>query len=197
MAPAKVSELRQQLSAFIARRVNNATDVEDLTQDVFLKMQLNLSELRQEQKIGPWLYKIARNRIIDYYRSNYRKLARENYQSELPEDLPVLETTGLEDEPNQNRELAACLRPMLDKLPEKYGMALKAFEFEDKSGLELAAELGLTHSGAKSRVQRGRELLKKELQACCAFELDRRGNVLDFRERPEYRGQDKKNCGSC
>jgi len=74
---------------------------------------------------------------------------------------------------------------MINSLPEKYQEAIKFIEFENVSQKELASKLEISYSGAKSRVQRGRELLKSLLIQCCDVSTDKFGNVIDYR---------KKNC---
>jgi RNA polymerase sigma-70 factor (ECF subfamily) len=76
--------------------------------------------------------------------------------------------------------LAASLRSMIDCLPEEYREALILTEFEGITQQELAQRLGLSLSGAKSRVQRGRKMLREMLLACCHFEFDRLGKVIDY-----------------
>ena len=94
------------------KRVQEEHDAEDILQDVFAKIHTNLSSLKGEEKVTAWVYQIARNSIIDYYRHRSR-VGTQN--SEFPEDIPqyVPEEDTLE-------EITSCLRPMIDELPEKY-----------------------------------------------------------------------------
>jgi RNA polymerase sigma-70 factor (ECF subfamily) len=66
-----------------------------------------------------------------------------------------------------------------------YRQAVQLSEIEGLPQQEVADRLGLSLSGAKSRIQRGRLMLKDELERCCRFEFDRRGNVMDYEPRPE------------
>jgi RNA polymerase sigma-70 factor (ECF subfamily) len=75
------------------------------------------------------------------------------------------------------------LPELIDDLPATYRDAVRLHEIEGLSQQAVADRLGLSLSGAKSRVQRGRERLRAELERCCSFELDRRGNVLDYERR--------------
>ena len=88
-----------------------------------------------------------------------------------------------DDENEAQRDLARSMRDMLRCLPEKYGQALRLTEFEGLSQTALAERLGLSLSGAKSRVQRAREKLREALLDCCHVELDRLGQVLHFEPR--------------
>jgi len=171
----------EPLEKFIAKRVANPHDVEDLLQEVFVKISLRLDTLLDQEKIHAWIYQIARNVIIDYYRSG-RSFA------ELPEDLTELgegvggpsAETG--ESGNVNAEMASCLTGMVQQLPEKYREAILLTEFENLTQKALAEQLGLSVSGAKSRVQRARKLLKDMMLDCCRLEFDRCGNIIDFQQ---------------
>jgi RNA polymerase sigma-70 factor (ECF subfamily) len=87
-------------------------------------------------------------------------------------------------------ELAGCLRPMIERLPEEYRQAVVLVDLEGLGQREAAVQLGLSLSGMKSRVQRGRRQLKGMLEACCAIELDRRRGMTDYEVRDQT-------CNSC
>jgi RNA polymerase sigma-70 factor (ECF subfamily) len=164
--------LRDGLRRFIARRVSKEHDVEDVLQDVFCRIHARLSTLKDSGKLHAWVYQIARHAVVDYYRSH-------RVTVELPENL---EDTRIQlpESPEASRDMASCLRPMIDDLPEIYRQALILTEFEGLTQKELGLRLGLSPSGAKSRVQRARGMLKKMLLACCQFEFDRSGQILDY-----------------
>ncbi len=80
-------------------------------------------------------------------------------------------------------ELAGCLRPMIDRLDTTYREALVLVELDRLTHRAAAERLGLSLSGMKSRVQRGRRRLKRLLRECCIIELDRRHRVVDYAVR--------------
>src|SRR5260221_11649371 len=80
-------------------------------------------------------------------------------------------------------ELIPCIQEMIDDLPVDYRQALILTEYQGLTQKELAERLGLSFSGAKSRVQRAREKLKQQLLECCHFELDRRGHIINYQPR--------------
>ena len=169
------NEFAEKLGLFIRSRVADPATAEDIRQEVFLKVQKKLSQLDDPTKLQGWLYLIARNAIVDHYRA--RKPT-----AELPESLPA------PDEPHDDPEfdgLKAAFRRMIHSLPDPYRDALVLTEFQGLSQKELAHRLGISLSGAKSRVQRARALLKKDLLACCKFEFDRRGSVIDCNPRTD------------
>ncbi len=167
------------LKSFIKNRVSNEQDAEDILQDVFFKIHRNIKDLKATEKINAWVYRIARNSIIDFYRT--QKFKKEI--SELSEDIAI----EIEDETTENEEIAKCLKTMIMHLPEGYKQALILTEFQNLTQKELSKSLGLSVSGAKSRVQRARTELKRVLLDCCELELDRRGNIIEY----------KKKCNDC
>lgn len=176
-------DVRDGLRAFIAKRVANQAEVEDILQEVFLRVHRRLDRLNDPDRVVAWLYQIARNAIIDYYRSPERR-------RELPVGLAVdmerntAASMPAEDESGQFRtELAACLRPMLDRLSKDNRDAVTMVELEGLTQEAAAKRLGLSVSGMKSRVQRGRKQLKQMLDECCLIQLDGRRGVAGYEVR--------------
>jgi RNA polymerase sigma-70 factor (ECF subfamily) len=166
----------EPLHTFIRNRVENPNDVEDLLQETFIKIHNRLDTVRDEEKLTSWLYQVARNTIIDFYRGRRRI-------DPLPDEIPV-PPEPLEADPQAR--LATGLTELINALPAKYRQALMLTEIQGMKQVDLADRLGLSVSGAKSRVQRGREMLRQELLACCHIEFDRRGLPVDYTPRPGY-----------
>ena len=169
-------EFSLPLKVFIGKRISNAQDVDDVLQDIFLKIHNNADSIKDDTKIHAWVYRITRNAVIDYYR---KKAAVE--MVELPDDLINESAEDL----SANSEIAACLKNMIDSLPEKYKEAVILTEFQNLTQKELSEKMGLSLSGAKSRVQRGRKKLKQMLLGCCHLEFDQLGNVIDYKHRSD------------
>jgi RNA polymerase sigma-70 factor (ECF subfamily) len=163
------------LERFIRNRISNDQDVDDILQEVFLKIHNNLDSLINDNKIHAWVYRITRNTIIDYY----RKKASIEFM-EMPDDLMYEEN---DEDLSFNSEMALCLKTMIDSLPEKYKEALVLTEYQNLTIKEISEKTELSLSGAKSRVQRGRKMLKKMLLGCCHLEFDRLGNVIEYKHR--------------
>ena len=168
------------LRAFIARRVADEAEIDDIVQEVFLRVHRRLDSLKDPQKIVSWIYQITRHTIIDHYRSMRRR--REipaGLAGDVADRVPV--SLPRTDEPGRLRtELAACLRPMLDRLSKDYRDAVTLVELEGLTQQAAATRIGLSLSAIKSRVQRGRQQLKRMLNECCLIQLDRRGGVADY-----------------
>jgi RNA polymerase sigma-70 factor, ECF subfamily len=159
-------DLHGEVRRFVARRVP-ADVVDDLTQDVFLRMHEHAGELRDTTLLAPWLFRVARNAIADTHRK-----ARP-----MEPFVDAVDETGNDAAENLNEEVATWIEPMLSILPEEYREALRLTELQGLSQKELAERLGISMSGARSRVQRGREMLDEVLRACCRIEVDARGNI--------------------
>jgi RNA polymerase sigma-70 factor, ECF subfamily len=176
-------ELREPLAGLIARRVADPQDAEDVLQDVMLRIHRHSDELADADRLAAWVHRIARNAIVDHYR---RRAARPELPAGAAGDLePRADDTELGESASGTlrQELAACLRPLVDRLPESQREALVLTEFEGLSQVEAARRLGISVSGAKARVQRGRAQLKTLLLDCCHVELDRRGGITEYRAR--------------
>ncbi|MGC6174002.1 RNA polymerase sigma factor SigZ [Lacrimispora sp. 38-1] len=166
-------EFSVPLRIFIKRRINNEQDVEDVLQNVFMKIYNNINKLEKLNNIHAWVYTVTKNTIIDYYRMQ----KHDSYLNELSEDIAICENL---DEKTTINEISHCLIMMIQYLPEKYKQALTLTEIENVTQKQLADKAGLSVSGAKSRVQRARELLKEEFLSCCNLEIDGRGNIIDY-----------------
>lgn len=163
-------EHRSLLRGYIARRVRERDAVDDVLQEVFLKVNVGLHTVKSHGSISAWLYRIAANTIADHYRAQHP-------WEELPDEI-----AAPEPERDYVAELASCLQPLIAELPESYRAALVLSEIEGLPQREVAERLNLSLSGAKSRVQRGRERLRQRLLACCDIETGR-GGIVDYEPR--------------
>ena len=170
-------DFHARLLSFIARRVRDRDSAEDILQEVMLRIHRHAGELERSSAVGAWVHQITRNAIADHYRKASGRRERPS-GIDLDRQQPLLP----EDAAGELRsELAACLRPLLERLPARHREALTLTEIEGLTQATAAAQLGLSTSGMKSRVQRGRAELKELLTDCCEIELDRRGGVSSYR----------------
>jgi RNA polymerase sigma-70 factor (ECF subfamily) len=164
------TDFHKELKAFILNKTRNSTDTDDILQEVFIKIIHNIDKVNQAENLRHYLYGIVRNAINDYFRN--RKPIIDN--TEIEEKITEEETQSL------NTTIAeCCIKPFINKLPNNYRDALLITEFQDISQKELAEKLNISYSGAKSRVQRGKEKLKELLIQCCAYKSDTYGNILE------------------
>jgi RNA polymerase sigma-70 factor (ECF subfamily) len=187
MTTATVEDLWREMHApllrVIARSVSDPRDAEDVLQDVMLRIHRHSDEMDEFEHLSAWVHQVTRSAIIDFYR---RRAARPERPAGTTADLPGLAgaPTPASMPPDVGTELARCLRPLLARLPDKYREALELTEFDGLSQTAAAGRLGLSTSGMKARVQRGRAQLRELLLECCHVELDRRGGVTDYQSRP-------------
>ena len=174
------NKYHSNLRAFIRKRVNDKNAAEDILQDIFVRVHSRIGTLKNRNKLESWLYQITRNSLIDYYRSH-------KVLKELPEWLGQLQASR---EETNRRELSSCLAPMIQQLPEKYRHAIQLSEIEGKTQSEIAEKENISLSGAKSRVQRGRALLKTMLHNCCKIEINSMNQIVQY----DKRGDDCKLC---
>lgn len=166
------NEYHKELKRFVLSKVKDRDISNDILQDVFLKLHSKLDTLKEEDKVKPWLYQITRNTITDYFRG--KKYIVDADAIDLEEET---ETTDI------NEQFSGCVQPHINKLPSIYREALTKTEFENYSQFELAEELNISYSGAKSRVQRAKELLKSYFKQCCNISTDKYGNILSSTEK--------------
>jgi len=172
-------DLEAKLRPFIARRVRADADVDDVVQDVFLRMQRGLPGLRDDERFGPWVYQVARSAIADHLRVTVRHPLTDG----VPHEEDPAPPSDDEDEGGAERELAAYIAPFVAMLPSPYREALTLTELEGITQKAAAEMLGISVSGMKSRVQRGRQHLRGALDACCHIALDARGRVVSCEPR--------------
>ena len=184
-------ELHDGLRGFIAKRVGNSAEVDDLLQEVFLRMHQSIESVKDRGRLVSWVYQITRHVIVDHYRGTERRREIAVGDASDVETAGAYPATTLveEDGIGQERaELARCLRPMLEQLGEDYRVALRLVELEGLTQQEAAKRVGLTTSGMKSRVQRGRQQLRRLLDECCVIQLDARRAIASHAVR------DRKRC---
>jgi RNA polymerase sigma-70 factor (ECF subfamily) len=134
--------------------------------------------LDRADNIGAWLYAAARNAVIDHYRARRRHVGVADL-----EHWPEPDTSG--NLPNSaTRELARCLQPMLGRLHPTARDALTRVDLDGQTHREAAAQLGISVSGMKSRVQRARRELKAQLTSCCQVRTDSTGALSDYEPNP-------------
>lgn len=172
-------EYRKKLLSFIRAKVETAEDAEDILNDVFSKLVKVASENKSPGSLGPWLYRVTKNRIVDYYRS------KEHFE-QLPEDL-----AEEHEKADAIKSISKCMLPMIQALPENYQRPLMLSEIEGQKYKEVANELHLTLSAVKSRILRGRKILYGSILACCEISRDNAGKLIDYEVKLGS------SCGDC
>lgn len=164
------SEFHPRLKHFVLSRIPDESAADDILQDIFLKIHAHIESLKDPAKVERWIYQIARNTIIDHYRT------RKN-EEEIPQNISISEKMP---EKIDCKIGYTSIKAIIETFPKPYAQALLLTEFEGLTRKELAQRLNITVSGAKSRVQRARRMLKAKLAECCRIEYDSHGTVVDY-----------------
>ncbi len=188
---------RERLRQFVAKQVS-ASDVEDVLQEALLRIWRGLGDVRDGERMNAWIYQVARSAIKDAWRRDGR---RRHHEQAFVCESEALQTDLIEPAlPEHSIEpsalLALTLAGFVEGLPPAYRDILRLTEIQGLTQQEAATLLGLSLSGAKSRVQRGRRLLRQELEGCCRLGFDRRGRVIECTLRELNEGYSKRAEGS-
>lgn len=181
---------------FVRQKISDEKDAEDVLQDIFMRIHKGLPKLENRDRVQSWIFGIARRALADYYRKKGRDREEAAGAEVKPEgdDDPVFNLTEFEGDHDVHEEVLSWLIPMIDELPEKYRVPLRMADVEDKTQQEVADHLGLSLSGAKSRVQRGRRKLGEILAACCEVEFGDAGRAVAYRKLEQ---DDEERCDNC
>ncbi len=181
-------ELIRAARSYIGRRVTNPEDRDDLVQEVLLRVHRGLTSLKDQTSPGPWIFGIAHNVVVDHWRKRGRACS-------VPIDEAEIDLGELVDETDDGEVLqqsvATYLADMVTRLESPYRETLMLTELQDMKYADAARRLGISLAAVKSRVLRGRDMLRKSLIRCCEIELGATGRVLDCTPRA------KAGCESC
>lgn len=175
------ADYRPKILRYLTRMVDES-EAEDLTQEVFVKIDRGLQTFRGECKLSTWIYRIATNAALDklgspsFQRTIQDRLSRDLIGSDEPEPdeaeivdqdvwtgekKPSLETRIMRDEMN------ACVRDRLANLPADYRAVLVLSDMEEMPSSEIAKIIGVSVDAAKIRLHRARARLKKDIMTYC------------------------------
>lgn len=181
-------EFHPRIRRYISNMVGEG-EAEDVTQEVFIKVNRALAEFRGESKLSTWVYRIATNTALDRLRSsayheNQKSVTEEGIEELLDdqniwtgEKVPVLEWQVV------RKEMGECIQDYIRKLPENYRIVLALSELEGLSNKETADILGVTTGTVKIRLHRARERLKKDLiENCPSYWLDGNEFIPDLKD---------------
>lgn len=161
-------EFSSQLFGFILSRVHQREDAEDILQEVYLKSIQNIDKLTPDSNLNAWLYTVTRNAINDFFRDK-NKLSNTNGT--------IIEEIFSDEEAFSIKDSFCCLEPHINELPDKYREVILLSEVRGLKHKEIADQLDLSVSAIKSRVVRGRELLKDKFVSCCKYHVNDEGKL--------------------
>ena len=170
-------DFQTSLRAYVGRRVE-AGAVDDVVGDILLLLVCHRDRLAVADEPTAWVFRVAANAIADHHRRRAAEArALTQYAAEIERN------GGASGDASNAAEIAECLTPVIRNLPQFYAEALLLTDIAGLNQTEAAARLGLSTSGMKSRVQRGRSKLKQAILRCCAVAFDCRGGMVDCEPR--------------
>lgn len=181
-----LSKYQSAIRSFLHTKVSNPSDVEDILQDILIKIHRNIHSLKEDTSLKSWIYQISKNAVIDFYRKNgtSRQLHADDFwlseQQSCDEDMTASE-----------HMLAKCVEPFIQALPKDNADLLMAIYINNQSQKAYAEQYNISYSTLKSRVQCARKQLYKLFHDCCEFSVDIHGNIIDCTHR------DKNICSNC
>jgi RNA polymerase sigma-70 factor (ECF subfamily) len=156
------------------------TEAEDLTQEVFLKVNKGLDRFKGGSKLSTWVYRIATNTALDRlrsvaYRQGKREMPLSREDGETDTDSP--HTTASPAEEVVREEMDECILEFVDRLPPDYRTVIVLSELKELKNREIAEILGISLDAVKIRLHRARQRLRKEFEAGCDLYSDRDGEL--------------------
>ncbi len=173
------SEYRASLKSFLHSKVSSPDEVDDLLQEIMIKIYKNLSVIKSESSVKSWVFQVANNTIIDFY----RKRAKLN-------KLGSEELWYSEKNSEVEQSLSQCVIPFINALSLESAELLTAIDLKGQSQVSYGEEHRISYSTLKSRVQKARRELRALFEDCCDFTFDSRGNIADFEEK-------SRSCENC
>lgn len=177
------ASFHSKIHRYLARKVGEA-EAEDLTQMVFIRVNQALQNFRGESSLATWIYRIAANVVLDKVRS---PSFRDNRQESPADELTVSSTEAANlwtgevppaiDQHLIRKEINACIRGVVEKLPEQSCAVIKLSAFEGLKNGEIAERLGTSLETVKIRLHRARVRLKEDLTSQCRLYLDDRNEL--------------------
>jgi RNA polymerase sigma-70 factor (ECF subfamily) len=166
-------EYYQKIIRYLTRIVG-PNEAEGAAQDVFDKINRNLTGFQGKSKLSTWIYRIATNTAVDRLRSADYKHSKGQQQFEESVDFKsknVLETSKLSSTEQAliRKEMSECIGEFIDNLPPDYRTIIALSELKDLSNKEIADILEISVENVKIRLHRARKQLKASLNDGCDF----------------------------
>ncbi len=160
-----------ELRGFLTQKAANPAQAEDILQETFLRAVSEGRKFCSLENPRAWLFRVARNQLIDHSRRAETKLASTELAADIADkfdEIPVVQTLDI------------CLPKALTQLNEEDRSIIEHCDLDGLSQADFAAKNRLTLVATKSRIQRARKRLKSELVELCKVNYDEAGNVCCF-----------------
>lgn len=163
-----VSKHQRLVLHVVGRIIQRQEDVEDICQEVFIKVFRKLKRFRGESRLSTWIAAIAYNTSISHIRKEMRKM--ESSYDETPSLMKDEKDSGLNQSGVEQQEIKKYLLEMIEQLPLHYRTVLTLFHLEEFSYREIEQITGMPEGTIKSYLSRARNLLKEKLEKVAVSE---------------------------
>ncbi len=151
------------LYSFVLKRVGNTTVTKDILQNIFVKIHKHLDALQDASKAKSWVFQIARNELVNYYRVNAPYVAEKDSK-------PIQDAIPTDD--------FCCFERFLEELPEQYKKAITLVYIDGKTNADAADELQLSLPNVKAQIRRAKGFLKERFRDCCKYSINTSGKLI-------------------
>jgi RNA polymerase sigma-70 factor (ECF subfamily) len=162
-----VNDYQKEIINFHFRFVGNRFDAEDLAQETFIKAYKKLNTLKSPEKTKSWLYSIARNTVVDFFRKN--KNREINRDGAFLENIAQTTTADFQDHAAE-REVSKELERFIDKLVKEDRAIIRLLYYEGFTYKEIVKLLNINENTLKSRLYRARKILLEMIRTSKVFE---------------------------
>ena len=173
-----VSKYQRKLGRLLSRFVRDSAEVEDVTQEAFIKAYRALPSFRGESAFYTWLYRIgintAKNYLVALGRRAPTSTGFDNEEAEGFEDAEQLRDSSTPESELEGKEIAATVNRAMDALPADLRTAITLREIEGLSYEEIANVMNCPVGTVRSRIFRARDAIAAELRPLLGTEKDRR-----------------------
>lgn len=157
-----ISKYQSKLYGYIFKLVRDEYAAQDILQETFLKAYINLNQYNRKKDFSPWLLRIARNNVLDYFKK------KKNYSIfQLNENTDSIEENRRDEIPHkalEEREKTNKIDQVINSLPEKYRILIVLKYFNDLNYKEISERMNISVDKVKWRLYQARKTMAKELQ---------------------------------
>jgi RNA polymerase sigma-70 factor (ECF subfamily) len=185
------NNFNEKIRRYLARLVGEA-DSEDLSQEVFLRVNDGLKDFRGDSSLSTWIYRIATNAAMDFRRKSLTSPQEQVADGSLTGNPVSEEEIAIDPSTSPDRQLIRkemndCIKGVVDGLPENYRTVLILSDLEELKNSEISEVLDISLETVKIRLHRARARLKKELEHHCSFYKDERNELACDRKVPSLK----------
>lgn len=155
---------RAQWLAFLRRRVGREVDAEDLLQVGLTRAFHHVGEVRSDEDLIAWFYRLLRHAVVDYYR---KRTAEHRRTERLHSDMQAVGEDFAHPDADEMLALCACIIPRIKTLNPRYAELIQAIDLKGRSPAEVAKEQGATLNTINVALHRARQALRSELERFC------------------------------